>query len=153
MSIVERIVFELGPWSWWILGLILLALEVLAPGTFFLWFGLAALIVGTLALFIDMAWQVSLVLFVAVSLICLFAGRALMRRSEDDTDEPHLNRRGDRLVGREFVLREPIVDGNGRIQVDDGFWRVAGPDCPEGTRVHVVRVEGAQVIVRPVDGR
>ena len=34
----------LGPWAWWVLGLILLAIEVALPGFFFLWFGNAALI-------------------------------------------------------------------------------------------------------------
>ena len=33
----------LGPWFWVVLGVLLLVLEILAPGTMFLWFGVAAL--------------------------------------------------------------------------------------------------------------
>ncbi len=40
-------IFDLGsPWSWAIGGVILMALEMAAPGFFLIWLGLAALIVG-----------------------------------------------------------------------------------------------------------
>jgi membrane protein implicated in regulation of membrane protease activity len=147
MSIVERIIFELGPWSWWIGGLLLLGLEVVAPGTFFLWFGLSALVVGTLALFFDIAWQAELVLFGVLSLVSLLAGRALMRRSGDAEGDPSLNRRGSRLVGREFVLEQPISQGDGRVRVDDTIWRVTGDDMPSGTRIRVERLDGPVLVV------
>ena len=35
-----------GPWGWVILGLVLIGGEVLAPGIFLLWLGLAALLTG-----------------------------------------------------------------------------------------------------------
>ena len=147
MSIVERIIFELGPWSWWIGGLLLLGLEVVAPGTFFLWFGLSALVVGTLALFFDIAWQAELVLFGALSLVSLLAGRAFMRRSGDAEGAPSLNRRGSRLVGREFVLEQPISQGDGRVRIDDTIWRVTGDDMPSGTRIRVERLDGPVLVV------
>lgn len=147
MSIVERIIFELGPWSWWIGGLLLLGLEVVAPGTFFLWFGLSALVVGTLALFFDIAWQAELVLFGALSLVSLLAGRAFMRRSGNAEGDPSLNRRGSRLVGREFVLEQPISQGDGRVRIDDTIWRVTGDDMPSGTRIRVERLDGPVLVV------
>ena len=42
--------FGLGWWAWFILGAVLLALELMTPGGFFLlFFGAAAIVVGTLA--------------------------------------------------------------------------------------------------------
>lgn len=149
MSLIERLIQELGPWSWWILGLLLLGLEVLAPGTFFLWFGIAAILVGSLALFVDLSWQAELILFVVLALASLFAGRFLLRKEAVEEGDPALNRRGSRYVGREFVLDEPIVQGSGRLKVDDTVWRIAGPDCPGGTRIRVNAVQGAQLIVEP----
>ncbi|WP_346433041.1 hypothetical protein [Breoghania sp.] len=64
---VATIIHVLGPWSWHVLGLLLLGLEILAPGTFFLWFGISALLVGTAALFIGMSWQVEVVAFLVLS--------------------------------------------------------------------------------------
>jgi membrane protein implicated in regulation of membrane protease activity len=45
---------SLGTWNWLIFGLILMGLELLAPGVF-----LAAFLVGVLSFVIDLAWQCS----------------------------------------------------------------------------------------------
>ena len=37
---------SLGTWNWLIFGLVLMGLELLAPGVFLFWLGLAALLVG-----------------------------------------------------------------------------------------------------------
>jgi membrane protein implicated in regulation of membrane protease activity len=33
-------------WNWWLLGVVLMIIEAIAPGFFFLWMGVAALLVG-----------------------------------------------------------------------------------------------------------
>ena len=43
-------------YGWWILGLVLLALEVAAPGVYLLFFGIAALIVGMNVFFLGTGW-------------------------------------------------------------------------------------------------
>ena len=58
-----------------------------------------------------------------------------------------LNRRTDALVGRVFTLEKPIVDGIGTVRIDDTVWRVRGPECPAGSRVKVVRSDGASLTV------
>src|SRR5689334_19579598 len=112
---LERIFAELGPWNWMVLGFVLLTLEILVPGVFLLWIGLAALIVGTLSLLFWSAdfwiWQVQILAFLALSLVCAFAGKKIMGKSGDASDQPLLNRRGDQLVGRTATLTEPITDG------------------------------------------
>ena len=138
---LERIFNELGPWNWMVLGFVLLSLEILVPGVFLLWIGLAALIVGAVSLMIWGAafwiWELQVVVFLALSLVCAFVGKKIMGRSGDDTDQPLLNRRGDQLVGRTATLTEPITDGRGRIKIGDTMWRVSGPDLPAGTKVRV----------------
>ena len=49
--------------------------------------------------------------------------------------------------GRTFTLSAPILNGVGKLRVDDSQWRIAGPDLPEGSRVRVVRAEGATLRV------
>ena len=151
MSYIEMLVDALGPWSWHVAGLLMLGLEILAPGTFFLWFGVSALIVGTLALFVDLSWQVNVLLFLGIALACLFAGRRIMRKEGKTDGDPALNRRGQRYVGREFLLTEAISEGGGRVHIDDTIWRVSGPDTAVGTRVRVTRVEGASLVVEPTE--
>lgn len=147
MSYVETLIDMLGPWSWHVAGLILLGLEILVPGTFFLWFGVSALIVGTLALFVDLPWEANLLLFTTIALICLFVGRNFMKRREGDEGDSGLNRRGHRYIGRQFILDEPIAQGRGRLGIDDTIWRVSGPDLEAGARVTVTGIEGASLVV------
>ena len=90
---------QVGAWGWWILGLILLALEIFIPGTFFLWFGVAAIVVGTGALIFDWAWQIQLIAFVALALVLVVVGRRYFGRAKPGDGETGLNERAQNLVG------------------------------------------------------
>src|SRR5688500_1356541 len=141
------ILVKLGSWNWLIVGLVLMALELLLPGVFLLWLGLAALLVGIISLFADWVWQVQVIAFAAFSLAAVPLWRRLASQSAPNVDSLFLNRRSDALVGRVFTLEKPIMDGSGTVRVDDTVWRVRGPDCPAGSRVKVVRSDGASLTV------
>ena len=138
---IVRFFSELGPWNWMALGFVLLILEILLPGVFLLWIGLAALIVGALSLMLWDAgfwvWQTQVIVFLVLSLACAFAGKKIAKGRGDQSDQPLLNRRGEQLVGRLATLTEPIIDGRGRVKIGDTMWRVSGPDLPAGTKVRV----------------
>ena len=72
---------------------------------------------------------------------------AAIARDSKRSEQPLLNERAARLIGQSFVLAEPIVDGKGRIRVDDTNWRITGPDLPSGTRVRVTGNDGAVLSV------
>jgi len=134
---------SIGHWHWWILAALLIILEVFAPGAFFLWLGLAAVAVGGVVYMIPaMAWEYQLLLFSVASVISIVIWRKYFRITPADTDQPNLNRRGQQYVGRVFTLEEPIVDGIGKIRVDDSTWKVRGEDCPAGTRIEVTGLDG-----------
>jgi hypothetical protein len=148
---LSRITAELGPWSWWVLGMILLTAELFLPGVFLVWIGLAAIFTGILSLLLwDMgfwSWQLQLLVFAAAAIAATLGGRRLFARTDVQSDEPLLNRRGASLVGRTAVLIEPIAEGRGRIRLDDTFWVVSGPDLPAGARVVVVSSNGRDLAV------
>lgn len=148
---IERIILELGPWGWWALGLMLLAAEIVAPGMFLVWIGIAAILTGAVSLLLwetsFWVWQVQLVFFAVLSVVAVFAGRRLLARSADMSDEPLLNQRGARLIGRTAVLEKPITEGRGRIRLDDTTWTVSGPDLPAGARVKVTGSSGGRLTV------
>ncbi len=130
-------------WQWWVLAVVLLALEVAAPGTFFLWLAIAAGAVGLILLAVpSMIWQIQVLLFAVGGIAAVMAWRAYARRHPQTSDDPTLNRRGEQYVDQVFHLSEPIRDGRGRMKVADTVWRVSGPDLPAGARVRVVGVEG-----------
>ncbi|ANK73851.1 NfeD family protein [Ensifer adhaerens] len=151
---IERAIQELGPWSWWVLGFVLLAAELIAPGVFLIWIGVAALAVGILSLMLwevgFWTWQVQLVLFALLSVAAVLLGRRFVLSTSETTDEPLLNQRAESLVGRTAVLEKPIAEGRGRIRLDDTFWVVEGPDLPAGTRVRVVSTHGRNLTVESV---
>ncbi len=149
---IEHVLSELGPWNWMVLGLVLLALEIMLPGVFLLWIGIAAILTGALTLqlwhFPFWTWQWQTLVFLLLALLTVWAGRRLMAsRSPGDTDQPLLNRRAEQLVGRTAVLGEPIREGFGRIHLGDTLWRVTGPDLPAGARVRVTAVRDAELVV------
>ena len=142
------LVRDLGPWGWIVLGLVLMGLELIAPGIFLIWLGLAAVLTGLLDTALGLSWQTALLTFAALAVVAVVAGRLLTRaRDEDEGARPPLNRRAQALVGRVFTLEAPIVAGCGRVRVDDSSWRVVGPNAEAGQQVRVVRVDGATLVV------
>ncbi|MCO6413614.1 MAG: NfeD family protein [Thiogranum sp.] len=140
---------QLSFWHWWILGAALVILEVFAPGAFFLWLGIAAGVVGGLIyLWPNIGWEYQLLIFSVLSVASIVIWRRFFRGQPADTDQPSLNRRAEQYVGRTFTLSEGIVDGTGKIRVDDSTWKVRGADCPAGSHVEVIGVDGTILLVR-----
>jgi inner membrane protein len=143
-------IVSLGPWLLFFVAAALMLMELAAPGMFLFWFGLSAAATGLVDLVIDLSWQRELLLFAVLALAFAFLGRNLMRRlASEPQDKPFLNRRAEALIGRRFILAEPIENGVGRVRVDDTVWRVLGADAPAGTKVVVTAVDGAALVVEP----
>lgn len=138
---------SLGNWNWLILGLVLVGLELLTPGVFLFWLGLAAFLVGALSFAIDASWQTQILMFAVFAVAAVPLWRRMARAKPGTAASPFLNKRADALVGRVFTLEKPIVDGTGTVRVDDTIWRVAGPDTPAGSRVKIVKADGASLTV------
>jgi inner membrane protein len=133
---------QLTYWHWFILAAILIILEMFAPGAFLLWIGIAAGVVGAVLYFVPgMSWEFQFILFSLAAVGSILAWRGYRSKHPVTTDEPTLNRRGAQYVGRVFTLDTPIVDGIGKIRVDDSTWKIEGADCPAGTKVKVVGIE------------
>ena len=77
-------------------------------------------------------------------------GRTAFARTRASASDRHLNRRAESYIGRLFTLDGAIVDGRGRLKVDDTVWLVAGPDLPTGTRVRVTGAENTLLRVEPI---
>ncbi|WP_052002818.1 NfeD family protein [Microvirga sp. BSC39] len=145
---IRDVFIGLGAWAWIILGILLIGVELLAPGAFFLWLGLAAIATGLLDAVLDLSWQSSALLFALLCVAAVILGRAVTRsKTRDEPQAEMLNQRGQSLVGRVFTLEAPIKDGEGRIRVDDSSWRVTGADRFAGAKVRVVRIEGSTLVV------
>ena len=146
---------DFGLWNWFILGAALLVVEILAPGVYLLWLGIAAILTGLLSFLLSQTgiwgWQAQVLVFLALSVVCVLIGRRVFPTSgSEDTDEPLLNQRERQLVGRTATLEEPIREGHGRIRLGDTLWRVTGPDLPAGAQVRVTDAAGGRLTVEAV---
>ncbi len=144
---MTSIATALGPWGWIVVGAILLAAELAAPGVFLMWLGLAALVVGLLSFVVDWGWQAQGIAFALLAAASVPLWRRVSRQVGPPSDSPFLNRRAEALVGRVFTMEQPIARGVGIVRVDDTTWRVLGPDSPAGTRVRVTAADGAVLTV------
>lgn len=137
-----------GGWAWIVLGLVLIGGEMLAPGVFLLWLGLAALLTGAVVGLTGIAWQGAWLVFAALAVASVLIGRIVTRRKGEEPDAAQgLNDRGRQLVGRVFKLETTMAGGEGRVRVGDSSWRIIGPELLAGAEVRVVRVEGATLVV------
>jgi len=145
MAELSEIVF----WHWLAFGVFLLIVELLAPGMFFLWMAQAAAATGVLLfLFPGLGWEVQITVFSVLAVLGVGVARRFFKRHPIESDQPLLNRRTAQYIGRVFTLERPIVNGQGKIKVDDSTWKVRGEDCEAGTQVVVVDTDSVVLIVK-----
>jgi inner membrane protein len=140
---------SLGAWNWLILAVVLLALETVIPGVHFLWFGLAAAVIGIVALGVGITWPWQVLAFVLLSVLVLFWVKRFVRPDVAISDLPDLNVRGQQYVGRAVVVEQAIEHGRGKVRVGDTLWSAEGPDAPAGARVTVTGSRGTVLVVEP----
>lgn len=137
-------------WIWLGAGAVLLILEMLAPGVFLLWLGLAAGLVGLLSVFVRLDASLQLTLFAVLSLLLGVFARMVLRYGVSVTDRGTLNKAGNRFTGQVVEVAEPIVNGRGKVKIGDTLWNAAGPDAAAGGRVRVTGAKGAVLVVEGV---
>ena len=134
-------------WFWLSLGLLLGVAEMVAPGFFLMWLGLAALIVGGLDYFLPITVAYQVAMFAILSVLTVFAGKKFLQKNPIETEDAKLNDRGARLTGEIVTVVEAITNGNGRVKVGDSVWSARGADAAIGSRVRVAGADGAVLLV------
>ena len=142
-------------WLWLLLGLVLLGVEMLTPGGFyFLFFGVAALVVGILAgLGAGGPLWAQLVVFSVLSVACLFVLRPYLVRWTGSGEQPDPV---DKLEGQVAMLVDDLAPGAyGKAELRGTSWTVLNHDhrpLARGQRVRVVRVDGLTLWVEAPEG-
>ena len=134
-------------WLWMIGGIVLLIAELLAPGFFLVWIGTAALITGVFALLFDIGAAGQLALFALYSAIAVYAARRWYEGRPVETEDPMLNDRSARLLGRSVTVIEPVDEHGGRVRLGDSEWSARGGPAQSGERVRITGVDGNCLLV------
>jgi hypothetical protein len=137
----------MSDWIVWLAaGLVLLLLEMLAPGVFLMWLGLAALGTGLVTLAAGVGFELQVIICGVLAAISLSVGLRLRRHPT------RVNTQTAGLAGR--VATALVFHGReGRVRVGDSDWAArvpTGVPPPDpGTRLRVDGVDGTVLIVRP----
>lgn len=133
---------------WMVAGLVMAGLEMLVPGVFLLWIGLAALVTGLITELAHLDWPPQLALFVAATaaLITLVALRLRRRPVLDSVNAPAAG-----LIGQtcHAIL---FKQGEGRVTLGDGTWpaRTTEGETPApGQPLRVIGLDGTTLLVVP----
>ncbi|QIK79791.1 NfeD family protein [Sphingomonas piscis] len=135
--------FGLEPgWLWAIGGILLLMLEMLAPGFFLVFIGAAAIATGAFTLLFGLGVPAQLALFALYALLAVAAGRRIYGNAAVDHHAKHLNDPAARLIGRSVLVIEAVDDHGGRVRLGDGEWSARGGPAQPGDRARITGVDG-----------
>lgn len=140
-------------WTWGILGLVLLAVEMVSGTFYILWFGIAALCMSVaLWLFPHMPVSLQLLLFAALSLSSLAIWKLNYTKAPSDLK---IGQSRSDEIGKSGTVTEAINPRQiGKIVFTQGImgsreWSaVADEDIAPGTQAVIVAIEGNMLRVR-----
>jgi membrane protein implicated in regulation of membrane protease activity len=139
---------EMAPWVGWMVFAVLLAIgEIVLPGIFLIWIAIAAAVTGGIAWAAPLSLPIQILIFALLCLIATWGGRRWYRDNPVPSTDPLLNDRGGRVIGRQVIVVDPIIGGEGRVRLDDGTWNAIGPDAEIGERLVVLSASGATLTV------
>lgn len=137
-------------WHWLIAAAVFAVIEIAAPAMVCIWLAAAAL--GT-AVVTGIApglhWEYQALLFAGLAIASIAVGRLTLVHRSRSLRTAHLNRRAETYIGRTFTLDRPVVDGRGRLKIDDTVWLVEGPDLPAGTHIRVTGADNTLLRITP----
>ena len=136
-------------WLWMIGGVLLLAAEIIAPGFFLVWIGGAAIVTGIFALLFGIGIPGQLALFALYSAIAVYAARRWFEGRPVVSEDPLLNERVGRLIGKTVMVVETVDAHSGRVRVGDSEWSARGGPAQPGERVRITGVDGNCLTVEP----
>lgn len=141
---------SLEAWHWLSLGLLVLIAEALGAGGFLLGIGVAAIVVAAvLAIFPGLVWYWQFILFAFLSIAVTLLYWKRFRGFNNRTEQPLLNSRTERLIGRRVSLMTPIRNGSGKVQIEDALWTVScEEDLEQGEIVDILAAQGMTLVVQ-----
>lgn len=144
MENLANLFAQITAWHWLAAAVLLVIVEMLLGTSFFmLWLGASAAAIALIMwIYPSLLWEAQFLIFAAVSAISLLYWYWHLKKSKQATEPNNLNRRNEQYVGRTVTIDEPIVNGRGKIHIDDSFWRIEGPDMPAGTQIKIIGVDG-----------
>ncbi len=146
---------ELAWWHWMVLGMTLVALEMLVTTFFLIWFGMAALLVGVLMLFAAPGFAAQMVLWAILSVAMTGAWLKFFK----NPDRTRLGQAKDGVKGLSGLMTKPVTETESgemmfrRPVLGADRWPVVADEpIAAGGRARVVDVLGQTLKVEKIGG-
>lgn len=135
--------FILNHWAWFVIAMLLLGLEMLAPGVVFMWMAIASAVVGAIVFIMpDLGWETQFIIFAILSVVSVISGRMYLKRNPIESEDSTLNQRGHQYVGHTYNLIRDMENGKGKIRIGDSHWSVEGDfEAKVDDKVKVIGVD------------
>lgn len=136
---------------WIVFAVFMLICEGLTTQLVSIWFVIGGAAAAVTCIFTDNILIQSIV-FLLVSIICLFATRPLVKKFMKNKKQPT---NSDRLIGRVGIVTLDIVNqkGEGQVNVDGKIWSAKSADEREiksGANVRISSIEGVKLVVEVI---
>jgi membrane protein implicated in regulation of membrane protease activity len=144
--------FESAATNWLIWGLILSLLELIIPGTYLIWFGLAGLLMSVLTFVVPMSLTAQIIWFALFSAVFAFIGwyayRYVFKKLKAPKEYQNLNDSAQQYVGRTVTVAEDVKDNQTKVQIGDSYW-LAYSEKPlkKGATAKVKAVKDSLILV------
>ncbi|MDR2607056.1 MAG: NfeD family protein [Treponema sp.] len=143
--------FLFGPWFWLAVAVILALIEIFTVGLTTIWFAISAVVL----IFVSMApvpLIAQLIIFVALAaLLLVFTRPIAIKKLKVGREKTNI----DALIGKTALVVKKITEfEKGEVKIAGQIWSAHGEDnqeINEGSKCTVVRIEGVQAIVRPLE--
>lgn len=134
-------------YKWLVLAMLLAVGEVVVPGVLLIWFSIGAVIVGLLTLVFGLGIAMQLGLAAVTAFASVTLGRIWYRKHQVTSEDPLLNDRGARMVGKIVTVVEAITATEGRAKVGDSVWPARGAAIESGRSARIIAVEDGVLIL------
>lgn len=138
--------------NWITVGLVLSLLELIVPGVYLIWFGMAAFVVSLAMYILPMAFTTQLIVFAIASGIFAVIGVVVYRYVFNKTEVPeeyrNLNNTAEQFVGQLVTVSEDASDNRTKVKIGDTYW-LASCQKPfkKGDTAKVVGVKDSLILV------
>jgi membrane protein implicated in regulation of membrane protease activity len=138
-------------WIWVALVIIFALIEVFTLGLTTVWFAIAALLMVFLS-FLNIPLTVQILIFLAISTLLLIFTRPLaVKKFKIGQEKTNV----DSLIGKHALVVKTIGEfERGEAKVNGQIWSARSEDnteIMEGSKCEILRIEGVQLIVRPME--
>ena len=136
---------------WFILGLVLLLLELVIPGFFIFFFGLGAWITALVCLIGHPGTDLQIIIFAIASVVLLGALRRMIQKKFLDSKHSLSEDVEDEFTGKEAIAKNDFGGlKNGKVEFKGTRWNAESvSEIKEGQRVIIMRKDSFKLIVEP----